>query len=83
MLALVTILSYITSVLVIAAYAALASRGPGERDQRAFRLHLANAVGFVPTVLVEVAAHAYPPIILTASFGIIGVVGLIQGVGSK
>lgn len=40
-----------------------------------FRFDVANALGFIPTALINIMAGVYPPLVLTISFGLIGCYG--------
>lgn len=63
------IIAYLADIAILATYAATAKG-------RAVRwFHLANAIGCFPVIGVEVVAGAWPPLVLTAAFGVIGSVG--------
>lgn len=68
----ITALAYIADVWILGAYAVAATSG------RVRWFHLANAVGCYPILAVEVVAHAWPALILTAAFGAIGTVGVAR-----
>jgi hypothetical protein len=70
----IDVLAYVADAAILVTYYLLATRGA--RYGRA--LHMANAIGAVPILATEWIAHAYPPMVLTAAFGSIGVAGLIQ-----
>lgn len=70
------LLAYLADVAICFTYLRLA------RTERARPFHWANAVGCVPIIVTELLLHAYAPLILTAFFGAVGIVGLtrIKGV---
>ncbi len=43
-----------------------------------FRFDLANALGFIPTATINILAGVYPPLVLTISFGLIGLYGVVR-----
>lgn len=69
-LLLVNVLAYIADVWILATYY-LTTRG---RPVRWF--HLANAIGCLPIIAVETWVGAWPALVLTAAFGLIGFMGL-------
>ena len=44
----------------------------------ALRFNIANALGFIPTATLNILAGVYPPLVLTFSFGLIGLYGAIK-----
>lgn len=68
-----TALSYATSVWVVLTYFMMVR---GRWSQ--FRFDLANAIGFVPVAALNIMAGVYPPLVLTLSFGFIGLYGTIK-----
>ncbi len=71
---LLDIVAYAASIWIVVVYFLLAHKGP----QFARRFHWANALGAIPVLATEVIAHAYPPMVLTVSFGTIGFLGLLH-----
>lgn len=68
-----SVLGYASTAWILLTYGVLARTG----KVRAF--HLANAVGCVPIGIGEVLLGAYVPLVLTASFGALGWLGLFKG----
>ncbi len=68
-----TVLAWVLNIWVVLTYAMMV-RGRWSE----FRFDLANALGFVPTALINVLAGVYPPLVLTISFGLIGAYGAAQ-----
>lgn len=66
------ILAYIADVAIVAAYLYFARTG------RARPFHWANALGCLPVIATEIVAHAFPPLILTAFFGLGGWYGIVK-----
>lgn len=62
--------SYVADALILGTYALAVRTG------RLFWFHAANAVGFVPLCIVELAQHAYPVLPVTGTFGVLGIVGV-------
>lgn len=71
----VNLLGYIATAAILGTYAWLVGFEPSPK-LRPF--HLANALGALPIAVGEVLGRAYPALILTASFGVIGWLGLYQ-----
>lgn len=69
----IALAAYVADAAILATYAATA-RG---RNVRLF--HWANGIGCAPIIATEVAAQAWPALILTAAFGAIGWAGVIGG----
>lgn len=69
---LVTWLAYASDVWVLSTYAWLARGG------RAKPFHLANAIGCIPVIAVEISTHAWPVLPLTAVFGAAGAYGYLK-----
>lgn len=67
----ITVLAYIADAWVLGTYALMSYR----RDKARW-FHLANGVGCIPVMATEVAVGAWPPLVLTASFGALGWFGL-------
>lgn len=44
------------------------------------RFNAANALGFIPTAILNIQAHVYPPLILTFTFGFVGIYGVVKHV---
>lgn len=65
--------AYLADAWILAAYA----RSVIRQDARPF--HWANAVGCLPIIGVEVITEAWPALVLTAFFGVIGIAGLLHG----
>lgn len=70
-----TAVAYLADAVILGSYGFLARTG------RSRPFHWANAVGCVPLLAVEVVAHAWPPLVLTAAFGAIGLAGLVRSTG--
>jgi hypothetical protein len=68
-----TTLAWILNIWVVLTYLMMV-RGRWSE----FRFDLANALGFIPTALINVLAGVYPPLVLTISFGLIGAYGATQ-----
>ncbi len=68
-----SIIAWVLNIWVVATYAMMV-RGRWSE----FRFDLANAIGFIPTALINVLAGVYPPLVLTVSFGLIGAYGATQ-----
>ena len=41
-------------------------------------MNYANAIGCIPIIAVELLTHAYPPLVITAAFGIAGLYGIVR-----
>lgn len=67
-----TIVAYLADVAILVAHF-LTTRG---RPVRWF--HWANAIGCFPVIGSEVVVGAWPPLVLTASFGVIGWAGVLR-----
>jgi hypothetical protein len=67
----ITVLAYVADFAVLFTYGMLA-RGGSRRP-----MHWANALGSIPIAATEVVARVWPPLVLTAAFGILGVVGIL------
>lgn len=67
-----TALAYLADVAVLGTYAMVA-RGGSVRP-----FHWANALGCFPIIGVEIVAGAWPPLVLTATFGALGWVGVVK-----
>ncbi len=66
------LIAYVTDLFILVSYYLFVTRN----SARLF--NWANAVGAIPLIGVEVAAHTYPPMVLTVAFGLIGVLGLVN-----
>lgn len=71
------LLAYLADVAICITYFALARSG------KARPFHWANAIGCVPIIVTELVLHAYAPLILTAFFGAVGIVGLTRDKGAR
>ena len=69
-----TALAYAADVAILGTYFS-SIRNP--RTVR--RFHWANAVGMFPLIGVEAVTGAWPAVVLTAAFGVIGWVGVVGG----
>lgn len=67
-----SVLAYIADAAILGTYAWLSRKGPS----RPF--HIANALGAIPLLAVEVTAHAWPVLPVTASFGLVGWYGWLS-----
>lgn len=67
------VVAYGASAIILLTYAYLGKTG------RLRPMHWANALGSIPIGATEIIGHVWPPLILTGSFGILGVVGLLNG----
>lgn len=65
------ILAYIADAWILGTYALMSWR-----PQRVCWFHLANAIGCVPIIGIEIAGGAWPAVVLTGSFGALGWYGL-------
>jgi len=63
---------YVADVAILGTYLLLSRTG------RARPFHAANAIGCLPIIAIEVITGAWPALVLTASFGLIGVTGLLS-----
>lgn len=68
----VTLVGYLADAWILGAYAMLARKG------RAAPFHWANALGCLPIIATELAVDAYVPMVLTATFGVIGWLGILH-----
>lgn len=66
-----TFLAYLADGWILGTYGLMAWR-----PRRVRWFHLANGVGCAPIIAIEVAAGAWPALVLTASFGALGWFGL-------
>jgi hypothetical protein len=66
------ILAYAASVWILGTYL-LFHHGKPVRW-----FNFANFLGAVPVAIVEILAGTYPPLVITAAFGVIGLYGLIR-----
>lgn len=66
-------LAYAADGAVVATYLSLVRTG------RARAFHWANALGCLPLIAVEIGAHAFAPLVLTAFFGLGGWYGVLKG----
>lgn len=62
----ISIIAFAASAAILVAYASGNVR----------RLHQANALGCFPIIISEIVVGAYPALVLTAAFGVIGWVAL-------
>lgn len=69
-----SVLGYASTAWILLTYGVLARTGKHARD-----FHLANAIGCLPVIVVEVRLGAYVPLVLTAAFGALGWLGLFKG----
>lgn len=70
----VDIFAYVADAAILGTYAA------SVRDASRVRwFHWANAIGAVPIVAVEIVVAAWPPLVLTVAFGLIGCAGVLRG----
>lgn len=67
-----TLVAYAADAAILGTYAVMAS---GRRSP--FPFHCANAIGAPPIVATEIAARAWPALVLTVAFGCIGWVGML------
>lgn len=67
-----TAIGFVADLWILGTYALLARTG------RALPFHWANAIGSVPIVFGEIVLGAYVPLVLTATFGVIGVFGVAR-----
>lgn len=67
-----TVLSYVADAFILGTYLLIAVAG-----WSVWWFHLANALGCVPLLVIEYRQRAYPVMPLTASFGVIGWLGLL------
>lgn len=65
--------AYAADAAILGSYAYLTRTG------KAWWFHAANAVGFVPLMLIEVLAHAWPVLPITVTFGLLGAYGVVRG----
>lgn len=72
-MSLLSVVAYLADAAVLGTYALMVRTG----RRRPF--HWANALGFPPILGTEVLAHAYPPMVLTVAFGLLGLFGVIRG----
>ena len=68
-----TVIAYAASAWVLVAYGLMIN---GRWNAR--RLSWANAVGAIPISATEILGRTYPPLVLTAAFGMLGVYGLLR-----
>jgi hypothetical protein len=68
----VTILGFMADAWILSTYALLAHK------KIAKPFHWANAIGCFPLIVGEIVVHAWPPLVLTVSFGALGWVGVLQ-----
>jgi len=67
----IAVVAYAADAAILGTYAFMAVRG------RPTPFHWANALGAVPLIAVEISAHAWPVVPVTASFGLIGWYGVL------
>lgn len=67
-------LGYAADGAILSTYWYLSATG------KALRFHLANALGCIPLIAIEVHQAAWPVLPLTAAFGVIGTYGLWKDV---
>lgn len=72
-----TWLAHLASASILVTYALMAWRG------RIYPFHVANALGAPPLLWVEVSTGAWPVVPLTATFGVLGVVGMVKERGIR
>ena len=68
-----SLLAYLADAIILLTYALTATG-----RWRSVTFHLANALGCFPIIAIEVVAGAWPALVLTAAFGIIGWVGVLK-----
>lgn len=68
-----TALAWALNIWVVLTYAMMVR---GRWSQ--FRFDVANALGFIPTATLNILAGVYPPLVLTVSFGLIGLYGTVK-----
>jgi hypothetical protein len=73
----VELLAYACSATVLVTYFIMVRKGV----ERPF--HWANALGFPPVLATEIAVGAYPAMVLTVAFGILGWIGVLRGSGKS
>lgn len=69
----VSALAYIADAVILGSYAVAVAK-----SNRIGWFHWANGVGAIPIAVTEVAVHAWPALILTAAFGVIGWIGALS-----
>jgi hypothetical protein len=67
-----TIAAYLASAWILLSYFLMM------RGKPASWLHWANALGCIPLGIYEVVQEAYPPLVVTGVFGVLGWYGIIK-----
>lgn len=66
---LLNLFGYLADAWILSSYAVLARSG------RPSAFHMANAIGCIPLIAIEITQHAYPVLPLTGTFGVLGMYG--------
>lgn len=66
---LLNLLGYVSDVAVLSTYWWMSHK------HRPLPFHIANALGCLPLIAIEVVARTWQPLILSAAFGVLGAYG--------